>query len=93
MRRASPALHAGGLRWVYADDDVLVYLREHPQQTALVHLARLAHDPVRLPAAALDGIECGCAAYGPGLAVDGDEIVLSAGGPHVGVWTWSPRAE
>ncbi|MCB1252200.1 MAG: glycoside hydrolase family 13 protein [Austwickia sp.] len=93
MRRASPALHAGGLRWVYADDDVLVYLREHPQQTALVHLARLAHDPVRLPAAALDGIESGCAAYGPGLVVDGDEIVLSAGGPHVGVWTWSPRAE
>ncbi|MDQ3527155.1 MAG: glycoside hydrolase family 13 protein, partial [Actinomycetota bacterium] len=46
-RRDSPALSAGGLRWVHAEDDALVFLREHPQETALVHLARGAHQPVR----------------------------------------------
>jgi len=90
MRRDSPALRAGGLRWVYADDDVLVFLREHPEQTALVHIARLAHDPVRLPVAGLPGIAGGRAAYGPGLSVEGDEVALGADGPRVGVWTWVP---
>lgn len=89
-RRESIALRAGGLRWVYAADDVLVYLREHPGQNALVHLARLGHAPVRLPRAALPGIEGGHAAYGRGVGFDEDDVVLTASGPKVEVWTWSP---
>ncbi|GAA1768127.1 glycoside hydrolase family 13 protein [Nostocoides vanveenii] len=90
LRHTSKALHAGGLRWVYAADDVLVYLREHPAQTALVTLARLAHEPIRLPRAAFDGIEKGSAAYGNGISLEGDAVVLTAPGPQVGVWTWQP---
>ena len=86
------ALRAGGLRWVYADDDVLIYLREHPEQTALVHLARLGHDPIRLPLAALAGIEGGSAAYGSLVRIEGDEVVLAASGPEVGVTTWTSPA-
>lgn len=89
-RRDSVALRAGGLRWVYADDDTLIFLREHPQQTALVHIARLGHDPVRLPATGLPGIEGGRAAYGPAPAIEGSDLLLRADGPHVGVWTWVP---
>lgn len=90
MWRTHIALREGGLRWVYAGDDVLVYLREHPDQSALVHLARLAHEPVRLPAAALPGIAGGAAAYGPDPRFEGEDLVLGADGPHVGVWTWHP---
>jgi alpha-glucosidase len=91
-RTESVALRAGGLRWVYADDDVLIYLREHPEQTALVHIARLAHDPIRLPLAALAGIEGGRAAYGSLVRIEGDEVVLAASGPEVGVTTWTSPA-
>ena len=70
--------------------EIFLYLREHPEQTALVHLARLAHEPVRLPLAALDGIEKGSAAYGKGFSFEGDSVVLTARGPQVGVWTWQP---
>lgn len=55
-RRSTPALHSGGMRWLHSQDDALVFLREHPEGTALVHLARAAHDPVRLPAAGLPGV-------------------------------------
>src|ERR1035437_11142330 len=41
-RNLSHALRHGGLRWVHADD-VLVILRESTEQRALVHCARAAH--------------------------------------------------
>lgn len=101
-RRASPALSAGGMRWVHAEDDALVFLREHPQETALVHIARAGHGPVRLPAAALADVATGAAAYGPPPTfdtvatddgVDPREVVeLRADGPLVRVWTWPTRA-
>jgi len=96
-RRDSPALSAGGLRWVHAEDDALVFLREHPQETALVHLARGAHEPVRVPAAWLPGVEGGRAAYGPPVGLptgaEGEEHVeLSADGPVVQVWGWPTSA-
>src|SRR5699024_12728280 len=47
-RRNSPALTAGGLRWVHAEEDALVFLREHPDETALVHVARAAHERITL---------------------------------------------
>jgi alpha-glucosidase len=96
-RRDSPALSAGGLRWVHAEDDALVFLREHPQETALVHLARGAHEPVRVPAAWLPGVEGGRAAYGPPVGLptgaEGEEHVeLPADGPVVQVWGWPTSA-
>ena len=47
-RNVSHALRHGGLRWVNADDDVLVFLRESTEQTALVHCARAAHAPIQV---------------------------------------------
>jgi alpha-glucosidase len=47
LRREHPALIEGGLRWAYADDDTLAYLREHPDGTLLVVARRTAgEDPV-----------------------------------------------
>nr|WP_055501681.1 glycoside hydrolase family 13 protein [Nonomuraea pusilla] len=48
LRGAHDALRHGGLRWVHASRDALVFLREHAGERLLVLAARAAHDPVRL---------------------------------------------
>ena len=66
--RSSPALRRGGLRWVHAADDVLVYLRESRDERLLVQVGRADHDPVTIDAAALDGV-VGDRRFGDGDAV------------------------
>jgi alpha-glucosidase len=47
LRREHPALIEGSLRWAYADDDALAFLREHPAGTLLVVARRTpGPDPV-----------------------------------------------
>jgi alpha-glucosidase len=55
LRRRHVALRRGSLRWAYVDDDVLVYLREHPDETVLVAARRAAGPEIDLdlPAGAL----------------------------------------
>ena len=53
LRRAHVALRRGGMRWLHAEGDTMTYLREHPDQTLLVHANRTATAPVTVPAAAL----------------------------------------
>jgi alpha-glucosidase len=40
LRRDSPALRRGGLRWIHADADSLVFLREQEHESILVSVAR-----------------------------------------------------
>jgi alpha-glucosidase len=90
-RNVSHALRHGGLRWVHADDDVLVFLRESAEQTALVHCARAAHDPIRVPTRHLDGVADRETAYGRDLMLGGDSVTLTADRPEVNIWTWPRR--
>ena len=53
LRRHHVALRRGGLRWAHVGADSLSYLREHPAQRLLVHVARADHPPVELPLEAL----------------------------------------
>jgi alpha-glucosidase len=87
-RRASPALRHGGLRWVHADDDTLVFLRQTAEETALVHCARAAHDPLTLSARHLTGIEKARSVYGAGLVQGDGTVSLEADHPQVNVWVW-----
>jgi alpha-glucosidase len=87
-RNESVALREGGMRWVHADDDALVFLRESPTEVALVHCARHAHQPVDIAASRLPGIEAGVARYGDAPLFDGGRMSLKADGPQVSVWTW-----
>lgn len=89
-RKASTALRHGGLRWVHAADDAIVFLRESAYETALVHVARAAHEPIRLPVRHLAGIGTGRAAYGPAPRIGKRQVTLPANGPQVRVWTWKP---
>jgi alpha-glucosidase len=88
-RNGSVALREGGLRWVYADDDALVFLRESPQEVALVHCSRAGHEPLTLRTAGLAGIEGGVAAYGGEPQFGEGTMTLSADGPQVSIWTWT----
>ena len=91
-RRSFSALREGGMRWVYADDETLVFLRETPSEVALVHCARDAHDPVVLSTRHLPGIAGARAAYGHGLALGEGTMTLTATGPQVSIWTWTVGA-
>ncbi|KKK05362.1 glycoside hydrolase family 13 protein [Micromonospora sp. HK10] len=87
LRRAEPALRHGGLRWVHADADTLVFLREAPTGTVLVLARRAAGAPVRLT-----GLPAGDNGYGgaPALRPDADGAVTIPGdGPTFQVWRLS----
>lgn len=53
LRRGHVALRRGGLRWVHASDDAITFLREHPEETLLVHVTRGEGPTVELPLAPL----------------------------------------
>jgi alpha-glucosidase len=53
LRREHVALRRGGLRWLDAGEDSMTFLREHPDQTLLVHAVRRPCAAVELPAHAL----------------------------------------
>lgn len=91
LRRRSPALRHGGLRWVHAEGDVLVFLRESRHQRLLVQAARADHRPLVLDAATLDGT-LGQRLFGSDDARVGDDTTLQlpAGGPAVHVWELDP---
>jgi len=74
LRRASPALRRGGVRWVHLEDDVIVYLREHPEERILVALTRAAADPIELDAGVL------CLAKGQELPALLDHAPLAPAG-------------
>ena len=90
-RRGSEALRRGGLRWVHAGRDAIVFLREAPGETALVHVARAAHDPVILDSWRLPGVAAGRTVIGPEPGVTRDTVTLTAAVPGVTVCLWSPE--
>lgn len=86
LRRASPALRHGGLRWVHVDDDVLVYLREARSKRVLVQVARAEHAPVSIDVAQLDAA-IGERRFGADDVVErSGQAVLPGSGPSVHVW-------
>jgi alpha-glucosidase len=74
LRRSEPALRHGGLRWLHADADCLVFARETYEESLLVCARRAPGEPLALGARAT-GV------YG---AADGD--VLPGDGPSLRVW-------
>jgi alpha-glucosidase len=92
LRRDSPALSEGGMRWLHAEGDAMVFLREHPEETVLVHVARAAHGGVEVPAHAIPGSASGRSLHGSGLSVDEHGARATADGPGLDVWSWTTAA-
>ncbi|WP_327103607.1 glycoside hydrolase family 13 protein [Nonomuraea glycinis] len=74
LRRAEPALRHGGLRWLHADADCLVFAREYEDESLLVCARRAPGTPLRLGAPA------------EVLYNSSDKDVLAGAGPAVLVW-------
>jgi len=85
LRRSSPALARGGIRFAFVDDDVIVYLRESTGERLLCLASRDEHAPVRLPLSGLGARELECL-YGSDAELESDEAVLPAAGPSFHVW-------
>ncbi|NUP00336.1 MAG: glycoside hydrolase family 13 protein [Nonomuraea sp.] len=74
LRRAEPALRHGGLRWLHADADCLVFARETFEESLVVCVRREPGTP----------LELGTRAEGVYNAPDGD--VIPGDGPSLSVW-------
>ena len=90
IRRASPALRRGGVRWLHLDDDAIVYLRDHPEERVLVALTRSAAEDIVLDTEVL-GLQPGTAAAAlldhPDLSVHAGHVRLGAvDAPSGRVW-------
>jgi alpha-glucosidase len=85
LRRSSPALARGGLRFAFVDDDVIVYLRETGGERLLCLASREEHAPVRLPLSRLGARELECL-YGSDAELESGEAVFSVAGPSFHVW-------
>ncbi|WP_395245312.1 glycoside hydrolase family 13 protein [Agromyces sp. MMS24-K17] len=94
FRRDSAAVQRGGLRWLHADDDALVFVRELADESVLVFATRAATE-VRLPFGAVRGVErAGAAGVGFGdaaLEMGGDGFAVTASGPAFAMWSLPVR--
>ena len=88
LRRSLPALQEGGLRWLAAEDDAVVFLRESAGQTALVHVARAAHDPIELDVRNLQGLSEATTVFGLPPEAQSETLLLEADGPGARVLVW-----
>jgi alpha-glucosidase len=82
LRRTEPALRHGGLRWVYADADTLVFLRETADESLLVAARRASGEPVALTL----GVPARGVYDAPDLVPDGGSITLPPDGPSLRIW-------
>ncbi len=85
LRRSSPALACGGIRFAFVDEDVIAYIRETSSERVLCLASSDEHAPVRLPLSALEARELECL-YGADAELDGDDAVLTATGPSFHAW-------
>lgn len=85
LRRSSPALARGGIRYAFVDDDVVAYLRETGDERLLCLASRADHAPVRLPLDALGSSQLETL-YGATVATANGFAVLPAEGPSFHVW-------
>lgn len=83
LRHTHAALRHGGLRWLHAGADTVVFLRELAGERLLVQASRAAHTPVRLPLATPAEPLNGTTALTPDPA---GTLTLPADGPAFHVW-------
>jgi alpha-glucosidase len=76
LRRSSPALARGGIRYVHVGDDAVAYVRETRGERLLCLAARAPHTPIRVPFPELETL------YGE----DAHGGVLPSDGPSFHVW-------
>ena len=92
LRRGTPALRDGGLRWLHAGGDLLVFLRETARDAVLVVARRAPGDRVRVTG--LLPHACGDNLYGgaePVKAGADGAVDIDGDGPTFQVWSVRQR--
>lgn len=77
LRTAYPALRGGGLRWLHASEDLMIFERATSDEEILVAVSRGAHDALLAPCDARSLV-------GGADLVEGEPIPLD--GPGFGIW-------
>ena len=87
LREKHKAFTDGSLRFVYADDETLIFTRENKRETLVVLAGRGKTKAVELPAAAIEGLVEAKLVYGEAqLKVGGKHAKFSAGKMAFAVW-------
>jgi alpha-glucosidase len=85
LRRSSRALAVGGLRWLHVGTEALAFVREHPEESVLVVVARNQAEPVRVPLAELGAVGLHHE-FGFTADVVADQVVIDVPSAGAGVW-------
>jgi alpha-glucosidase len=85
VRRDSPALAVGGLRWLHVSTDAVAFVREHPDESVLVVVARSQAQTVRVPLADLNARTIHHL-FGFTAEVVADQAVIDVPSAGAGVW-------
>jgi alpha-glucosidase len=83
LRHAHPALRRGGLRWLHADADTLVFAREAPGSAVLVLARRAPGSPARVRFPAASNVYGGATDLVPDPS---GMVTLPADGPTLQAW-------
>lgn len=85
IRRESAALATGGLRWLHAGNDALAFVRDHPDGSVLVVVARNQAEPIRL---SLNDLNAGKIhhLFGFEAEIVAEQVVIDVPSAGAGVW-------
>jgi alpha-glucosidase len=85
IRRGSRALGVGGLRWLHVSSDALAFVREHPEESILVVVARNQTETIRIPLPDLNAARIHHL-FGFGATVAAEQVVIDVPSAGAGVW-------
>jgi alpha-glucosidase len=85
IRGSSPALATGGLRWLHVGTDTFAFVREHPDESVVVVVARGQAETLRFPLSDLgaSGLEH---LYGYDASLVAGQAVIDVPSAGAGVW-------
>ena len=85
LRRDLVALAEGGLRWLHVGTDAIAFIREHPEQSVLVAVARNQAEPIRISLNELRGTGLDHR-FGFAAEVVAEQVVIEIPSAGAGVW-------
>jgi alpha-glucosidase len=85
IRRDRVSLGVGGLRWLHVGTDSIAFVREHPEESTLVVVARNQSEPVRIPLGVLNARTIS-PLFGFDASVVADQVVIDVPSAGAGVW-------
>ena len=88
IRKTNPALVEGGMRFLYASKEAIVFIREHKKQSVLVAATRGKDDDIKFDAASVFGADQAVNLFGGGkLKVGKKNIHLPGDKMSINIWS------